>query len=839
MTEKLVVPEMSAEEAALEGDQIHVFDRFLREEREALDLPCATESLALPCGTALSISGGGIRSASFALGVIQAFLNEAPGDAPKANASVAAATQASCFDRFDYMSTVSGGGYIGSAVSWLKHHYHANEQWRSFLGTRNRGARSREFTACETGTPANIRFTWLDYFRQHGNYLLPSSMSTMSLVGVALRGTVFTLAVYTAILAAMLWAMQVGHVLPPAGTSAWADYPQRVESWLLLLGFNVTGAFLLFGIASWLGSIPTRWAVLLGAVPPLLLCLVGIAVLRAPDGSFAVNPDGLHWRWPIGAGFLLAAGACVVLLWWARSDWSQANAGAPVVHKWQYRVRILYQQMLGPLLTCLILLAAVWSLPHAYQFVDGKLHGLSAGLSSSALGVVGAIYQFLAGRDRKATASAFSTIRILITAMLLVYGILLIAYSIVDKFDDASVPLGNWDVPMLAIIGLAGVLAGLLVNANYIGIGRMYRDRLMELFMPNVEAIQDNQWSSAGDADQFALASLTDPVRKDSNGDPMPQRPLHLVNCNVVMVGARQDRFRGRGGDSFVMSQRFCGSSATGWIPTKKLGDGRFTLATAVAASGAAASPHAGVAGRGITRNPLVSLLLSLTNVRLGYWVRNPRVSRQAKWWHAWFPPSLLAPGIRQGLFGSGTTENAQFIELTDGGHFDNTGLYELIRRRVKVIVLSQASQDTGYAMEDLANTIQRVRVDFGVHVRFVNETFPLDVLRPESLGLASKRGWAVGTIKYPGTTELGVILYLQATPIPGLNADTMSYWRRNADFPNQTTADQFFDEEQLEAYRELGMAITQTAFEALQGKRGAPEKADEPFVTLRKAFGW
>ena len=263
-----------------------------------------------------------------------------------------------------------------------------------------------------------------------------------------------------------------------------------------------------------------------------------------------------------------------------------------------------------------------------------------------------------------------------------------------------------------------------------------------------------------------------------------PQRPLHLVNCNVVMVGASQDRFRGRGGDSFVLSPRFSGSSATGWIETNKLGDGHFTLATAVASSGAAASPHAGVAGRGITRNPLVSLLLSLTNVRLGYWIRNPRASQKPRDWHKWFPPNLLAPGIRQGLFGSGTTENAFFIELTDGGHFDNTGLYELIRRRVKIIVLSQGSQDLKYSHG-------RPRQCHPARARGFRRAHPL-----HQRDLSTRRDAAGGT-RWRGETRLGarhhqvsrhgtqgILLYLQASPIAGMNADTVSYWRRNVDFP-------------------------------------------------------
>src|SRR6187402_1348063 len=381
-----------------DDDVVSVFDQFLLEERLALKLPCGEKELADPCGSALAISGGGIRSASFALGVIQAFLNEKPGNA-------AANSDESCFDRFDYMSTVSGGGYIGGAVTWLKHHFGKDGDWRLFLGDRNLGARSAEFRADKVEGAAGSSFTWLDFFRQHGNYLKPSSMSTMSLIGVAMRGMLITLSVYTAILAAMLWAMQVGGILPEAkDLSGWQGQPLRIESLLLFVGLVVSGAFLLFGVASWLGSIPTKAAVFIGAVPPILFVISAVWLLRSRDGSFAFNTDDFHWRWPVGLGFLVAAGACLVLLWWAKDDYDQARSGTHVVHKWQYRVRIIYQQVLGPMLTGLTLLIAVWSVPHVYQFVYTKVGGaLSAGPSSSVLGVAGAIYQFIAGRDKKST----------------------------------------------------------------------------------------------------------------------------------------------------------------------------------------------------------------------------------------------------------------------------------------------------------------------------------------------------------------------------------------------------------------------------------------------------
>jgi hypothetical protein len=125
--------------------------------------------------------------------------------------------------------------------------------------------------------------------------------------------------------------------------------------------------------------------------------------------------------------------------------------------------------------------------------------------------------------------------------------------------------------------------------------------------------------------------------------------------------------------------------------------------------------------------------------------------------------------------------------------------------------------------------------VDFGVHVRFNNPVYPLGDIGAE-LGKAVKRGWSVGTIRYPGSDEPGILLYLQASPIAGMNADTESYWRRNVDFPNQTTADQFFDEEQLEAYRELGMAIAQDCIGTLKGDH---DLQNPPAQALRLAFGW
>ena len=276
-------------------------------------------------------------------------------------------------------------------------------------------------------------------------------------------------------------------------------------------------------------------------------------------------------------------------------------------------------------------------------------------------------------------------------------------------------------------------------------------------------------------------------------------------------------------GDSFVLSPWYSGSDATGWVPTERLGDGSLTLATAVAISGAAINPDGGVAGQGITRNRLVSFMLSLLNIRLGYWLPNPARPREPL---RSFAPNLWLPGVMQGLLGRGLNEQAMYVEATDGGHFENTALYEMIRRRVKTIVVCEAGQDEKYEMADIANAIERVRADFGVHIQFSLEKWSLTHIRPIEKTPFAVRGFSIGTIQYPDTAELGALLYLQLAPISEMPPDIDSYRRRYPEFPNQSTADQFFDEEQLEAYRELGLKTMLQALELLKSDTSPVLKA-------------
>ncbi|UCC84766.1 MAG: hypothetical protein JSW46_07555, partial [Gemmatimonadota bacterium] len=216
-----------------------------------------------------------------------------------------------------------------------------------------------------------------------------------------------------------------------------------------------------------------------------------------------------------------------------------------------------------------------------------------------------------------------------------------------------------------------------------------------------------------------------------------------------------------------------------------------------------------GVAGKGAMRNKIVAALMSLLNLRLGYWAPNPQVERPRP-----FPPNFIVPGFMRGVLGLGFREDSRSEELSDGGHFENLGLYELVRRRLRTIIVSDAGADPAFRFGDLENAVERIRVDFGVKVEFRKGLDLGGLLAGSAEGPAAekfnlaKRGFAVADIFYPDDERPGTLLYIKSTLTPDLPPDIYGYKSANEDYPDQTTADQFFDEEQFEAYRELGYQL-------------------------------
>ena len=180
-------------------------------------------------------------------------------------------------------------------------------------------------------------------------------------------------------------------------------------------------------------------------------------------------------------------------------------------------------------------------------------------------------------------------------------------------------------------------------------------------------------------------------------------------------------------------------------------------------------------------------------------------------------------------MFGVGLDAQRRHVHLSDGGHFDNLGLYELVRRRVRFALVCDAGADPDLLLWDLGRVVERVRVDFGAEVSLC-----VDALQPGN-GREAARPWVLGRVRYEDGSS-GEILYLKALRMPGMPADVDAYARAHPLFPDESTANQFFDEPQFEAYRVLGRTLVERLvadggqapadFAALFGRLRAPAAA-------------
>jgi len=167
-----------------------------------------------------------------------------------------------------------------------------------------------------------------------------------------------------------------------------------------------------------------------------------------------------------------------------------------------------------------------------------------------------------------------------------------------------------------------------------------------------------------------------------------------------------------------------------------------------MAISGAAGSPN-----QGYNSSPLIAFLLMVFSVRLGWWLGNPKKKTHSLEGPAWG----IIPALKE-LAGD-TTDDGKWIYLSDGGHFENLGLYEMIRRRCRIAVLSDAGCDPQFNFEDLGNAVRKIYIDFGVSV----DCQKLEIRARQNPPVPGLR-FAIGTITYPGSTKPGWLLYLKPT---------------------------------------------------------------------------
>jgi hypothetical protein len=195
-------------------------------------------------------------------------------------------------------------------------------------------------------------------------------------------------------------------------------------------------------------------------------------------------------------------------------------------------------------------------------------------------------------------------------------------------------------------------------------------------------------------------------------------------------------------------------------------------------------------------------------NVRLGWWMRNTRT--EASDWRPDGPPWGCLYYLAE-LFGQ-ANDRRNHVYLSDGGHFENLAVYELLRRRCAYIVCVDGEEDHGFTFDGLAGLVRKARVDFGIEIDIKTSR-----IRPPKPGQTSTSHHAMGDVHYPARGAekafVGKLIYLKASVTGDEPADVRTYAATHTAFPHQSTADQFFSESQFESYRRLGLHVAENVF--------------------------
>lgn len=656
----------------------------------------------------LALSGGGIRSATFALGACQAL------------------ARYGALERVDYLSTVSGGGYFATTLT-------------AILDGREQGAEGHPLSAKNfdlrydaNRSEPEVESRLVRHLREHSNYLAPN-----------------------------------------AGLF-------DVGSWKAAL--NIFARLLCI------------WVLVL--IPVFLA--VSLAAVVFPDSVWPrKDPFEADWQfWTIPIVIVCAGLAGLTFICFLKANW----ASNPI---------------LGRALIGMILLPAIWagfvlSVAGTYlltkEIDDVLLSGLSIGSAASAL--LALLREVAVSTSPGAASSSTSTLAKLrsttfkILFGLLGYGVLavivLFTFRLVDRHGDVEVGLALGSAAALALLLVFDFFSTVPLRAlNWFSLKSLYQKRLSDSYL---DCADGHLKLRARDL------SLADVQSKRRNSVLGAWGPLHVIGTAINTAGERDQERLGRKSDALFLSCLRSGSSSTGFAWTKdNYPDLR--LADAMAISGAAFSPN-----QGKYTNTTLSILLTLLNARLGQWVRNPRLVQREEGSDVRLPSpwaSTLLFYIKE-MFGAANSKD-NYVYLSDGGHFDNTGIYELLRRRCRFIVAIDATGEESPenpAFGSFGELVRLARVDFGINI-----DIDLARLNPAPGSGRPERHFAVGKVIYRRTDRspsdedrTGIILWVKATMAMHSESVDLEYYRKSqSSFPNHSTSQQLFDEATFESYRELG----------------------------------
>lgn len=754
-------------------------------EGNPLSTPSAESNLV-----GLALSGGGVRSASFCLGALQAL------------------DDAGALKKIDYLSTVSGGGYIGTSTV-------------AAMTTTRDDAFPFPSELKPDETPA------LQHVRDHSNYLFPrGKIDIFNNLAIYLRGLIANVIL---ILPALLLA---------AAFTIWSNPTVNNLSQTDFHGEPLPGVIIevkYFGIT-------------LHVMLVIGVLLAVWAFWRSFSGRYR----------DVGAGWTLVTSAALLALLIVAFCELQPAAldGMFKLAKSQYDPE-----------SQLEFRAAVIE---AFKYLSATLAAFSAVIGFMAPLLSNILKTGLQSPTWKARLMRVVAKAAIYLAAAAVPLVLWVAYlylsfwgicdvdcnrSVADRYWAPGwiLAIATWifgtigvegtPVKLYLLVGAVLLLLGLLLTPNANSLHRLYRDRLSKAFLFNPREREVNIVTQI--ESRLAAQQKKKPdneVRKRAR-DLAPLdalklsavrhefAPYQLINTALNIGGSKYANQRGRNADFFVFTPKFSGSKATGFVRTADLEDKvkDLDLAAAMAISGAAASSNMG----GNTIKAL-SPTLAMLNIRLGFWLPNP-LSVAADGMASRYVSLVDQLYFVREMFGQ-LDERSGLIYLTDGGHVENLGVYELLRRRCQLIIAVDAEADPEMSFNSFVALQRHALIDLGVlvslpwsKIRDATDRAATEIAetggKPPS-DAAQGPHCALGEIKYPDG-GFGILLYIKSSLTGDENDYIVDYKRRFPDFPHETTADQLFSEEQFEVYRALGFHVTRRMLRgtdeiALPGRRAA-----------------
>jgi hypothetical protein len=791
----------------------------------------------------LAFSGGGIRSATFNLGILQGL------------------ARYGLLPRIDYLSTVSGGGYIGSwLTTWIKRACEKKETLEDI--SRDLASNYPKQTEAEA---APIRF-----LRRFSNYLTPRlglfSGDTLAAAAIYTRNLLLNLVVLIPFSIALLLVPRLARhcmsLLWPPGSVLHSDYSLVVAVLclappLLVLVLNlwrlrtttsppesyppyaqppVIGLFLVAPLlaAAWFFG------------PTLLTWINPCQVLPCSPLNEWTSTDKTVWAMPVTVALVSVAGIILVGVF-------GGGRFASLLGEWTSRAGGWFAA--GGLFWLVFSAITLYSVEYwnsakewgtlaewtdfwkTKAFWSGVITFLLGGGVS---GVVGASES--PKREMPPSKSPADWL-----TQLAPYALILGLFIALTLGTEAALDAAQLDsAGALSMAAVALVLFALAVSwrfgVNTFSLHYFYRNRLARCYLgaSDPRRCPDPFMGFVPTGHTLRISDLV--VSPPPDGTRPWQcpyyGPYHLVNTAVNLVAGKELAWQKRKAASFLLAPLYsgytlpratdCGKAAESsalnsggaFRETANYEDG-MSLGTAVAISGAAFSPN-----MGYHSSPPVAFLMTVLNVRLGWWLGNSLHD-------SWKKPSPRAGlfYLLFELFGA-TNSERNFVYLSDGGHFENLGIYELVRRRCRYIIACDAGADPELTFEDLGNAIEKCRSDFGIDIEI-----DVDAIRRSKETGYSETHCAFGKIRYDrvhgggGHDSVGTLLYIKASLTGEEPADVEHYADEHPEFPHQTTVDQFFDESQFESYRALGKHIAEEVL------NGAGEAADIKDMSTYQLF--